>query len=115
MPAINFRKLPKGTPIGPYTVGETVGSGAFATVYAATLPDGTRRALKIRRAGEASHDRRFLREFESMRALRVPGVVRVYDAGQDADLLWFAMDLVDGLHFDEVVRRLPTQIGRAHV
>ena len=90
MPAINFRKLPKGTPIGPYTVGETVGSGAFATVYAATLPDGTRRALKIRRAGEASHDRRFLREFESMRALRVPGVVRVYDAGQDADLLWFA-------------------------
>ncbi len=115
MPAINFRKLPKGTPIGPYTVGETVGSGAFATVYAATLPDGTRRALKIRRAGEASHDRRFLREFESMRALRVPGVVRVYDAGQDADLLWFAMDLVDGLHFDEVVRRLPTPRARARL
>jgi hypothetical protein len=95
--------LAPGTRIGPYVVIETLGSGASATAWRATDPDGREVAVKVRRAGIVSLDRRFLREFESMRTLRIPGVVRVYEAGLDDDLLWFSMDIVRGATFLEAM------------
>lgn len=98
-----------GTTLGPYTLVRRVGEGASATVFAARDRSGREVAVKVRRTGtsrargvEAEMDRRFLREFESMRLLRVKGVVQVHEAGIEDDVLWYAMDLVDGRPFHEV-------------
>jgi serine/threonine protein kinase len=98
-----------GTVLGPYTLVRAIGEGASATVYAARDAAQREVAVKVRRTGtvrarglESEMDRRFLREFESMRLLRVRGVVRVHEAGVDGDILWYSMDLVDGRPFHEV-------------
>ncbi|MBT3223024.1 MAG: serine/threonine protein kinase, partial [Proteobacteria bacterium] len=93
----------EGQKIGPYTLIEKLGAGASATVYLARDEEDRSWAVKVRRRGVRSMDRRFLREFETMRLLRVPGVVRVHEAGIDDDLLWFSMDLVWGREFLEVI------------
>ncbi len=101
--------------LGAYVVGEPVGAGAQATVFLAQDPEGRTVALKVRRAGDPTEDRRFLREFESMRLLRVPGVVAVHEAGVDGDLLWFSMDRVHGRPFHEAVLQepyLPDRVDR---
>lgn len=85
-----------GASFGPYTLGGLLGRGSTATVYLAHDPEGAEVAVKIRRRGAASQDRRFLREFESMRTLRLPGVVRVFEAGIHDDLLWFSMEAIHG-------------------
>ncbi len=98
------RTLPPGTRIGPYTLTEPLGYGATAVVYRGYDDEGRTRAIKIRRGGVRTLDRRMVREFEAMRALRLPGVVRVHDAGFDEELLWFSMDLVEGPSFVDHVQ-----------
>ncbi|MBX2804038.1 MAG: serine/threonine-protein kinase PknK [Myxococcales bacterium] len=93
-----------GTRLGPYRLGKPLGHGASATVYVATDSDGQEVAVKVRRRGKPEMDRRFLREFESMRLLRVPGVVSVHQAGIEEELLWFSMDLVRGQSFELEIR-----------
>ncbi len=100
-------ELPPGVRLGSYTLAGEVGEGASAKVYRAHDDDGRVRAVKVRRRGNPQMDRRFLREFESMRLLRVPGVVLVHEAGIEGDWLWFSMDLVDGVPFDQA---LPTDL-----
>ena len=61
-----------GRSLGPYTLDEVIGAGASATVYLAHDKSDQEWAVKVRRRGDPAMDRRFLREFESMRLLRVP-------------------------------------------
>lgn len=100
--------LRPGSRLGPYTLGPRLGEGAHASVHAARDASGREVAVKVRRAGslqgrtlESELDRRFLREFESMRLLRIKGVAQVHEAGIDGNLLWFSMDRVDGRPFHE--------------
>ncbi|MFZ5481287.1 MAG: protein kinase domain-containing protein [Myxococcota bacterium] len=87
--------LAPGTRLGPYVLGAPLGRGSTATVYVGTR--GNRQvAVKVRGRGDAELDRRFLREFEALRGLSVPGVVRVFDAGIGERWLWYAMELVRG-------------------
>lgn len=72
-------------------------------MYLATHEDGRELALKVVRSDDASTTRRFLREFESLRLLRVPGVVRVYDAGLEQERVWFSMDRVFGQTFHTAI------------
>ncbi len=104
-----------GTKLGPYTVGEVLGTGASATVYLAQDEEGRQVAVKARRSGVEGQDRRFLREFESMRLLRVPGVVQVYEAGIEDTWLWFSMERVHGGGFLESLHKedyLIERVGR---
>ena len=95
--------LPPGTRLGPYTLAEPIGFGATATVYRALDEEEREFAIKVRKRGLTTLDRRFLREFESMRSLRLQGVVRVYHAGIEDDFMWFSMDRIHGRHFYEAV------------
>ena len=107
--------LTPGTRLGPYTIAELLGEGAHARVYLATHEDGRQQALKVVRTDDASTTRRFLREFESLRLLRVPGVVRVYNAGLEGERVWFSMDRVFGKYFhDELISEpyLPDRVER---
>lgn len=92
-------EIPSGTRIGRYTLRELLGKGASASVYMAHDKAGRPFAIKVRRRGQAAMDRRFLREFESMRLLRVSGVVPVHEAGIEEDILWFSMNRVYGKPF----------------
>lgn len=96
-----LRSIPAGTQVGPYEVIREIGRGATALVVLARSADGSELAVKLRPRGVPAADRKFLREFESMRTLRMPGVVRVQEAGLDADHVWFSMEFVDGCTFLE--------------
>ncbi|MFT7517976.1 MAG: serine/threonine protein kinase [Kiritimatiellia bacterium] len=103
--------IPQGTRFGPHTTVSEVGRGATAVVMLARHDDGHLVAIKARPRGVPAADRRFLREFESMRALRLPGVVRVFAAGIDGGNVWFSMEYVEGRSFLEFVS---TPISAAH-
>jgi serine/threonine protein kinase len=71
------------------------------TVYRARhLLDGMPAAVKLlgpAPAVDPTSARRLAREFEVLRALQHPNVVRVFDAGQAEGYSWLAMELVEGL------------------
>ncbi len=90
-------ELEQGTRIGSIEIIECLGKGASAHVYRVATSDGDEVALKIRSREGGELDPRFLREFESLRRLRFPGVVQVYEAGQDENWQWFTMEVVDGV------------------
>lgn len=74
--------------LGRYVLIEEIGSGSFGTVHKAFDSELRRTvALKVPHRG-VSTDARFLREARSAAALRHPGIVAVYDAGQ-AEGVWY--------------------------
>jgi tetratricopeptide (TPR) repeat protein len=74
--------------LGRYVLLEEIGSGSFGTVHKALDSELQRTvALKLQHRGAVT-DTRFLREARSAAALRHPGIVAVYDAGQ-ADGIWY--------------------------
>ncbi|MCB9677827.1 MAG: serine/threonine-protein kinase PknK [Alphaproteobacteria bacterium] len=92
-------EIQPGTKVGPYVILQPLGKGAQARVYVGQDSRGRHFAIKVRRRGQDAMDRRFLREFESMRLLRLPGVVHVHEAGIEEEYLWFSMDIVKGRPF----------------
>jgi len=89
-------ELTPGATVGAHRILRLLGKGASAHVYLARAPDGRDVALKLRPRGDPDQDRRFLREFESLRRLALPGVVTVHDAGHTAQWLYYTMEVVEG-------------------
>ncbi len=105
--------------MGRYVVESALGIGGFATVYRArdTVLDRPV-ALKVldpRAQRDPTAVRRFLLEGRAVASLDHPAIVPVYDAGQDGELLWIAMRLIDGRSLAAVLddgRRLsPHQVA----
>ena len=89
-------ELAPGSTVGAHRVVRLLGKGASAHVYVARGPTGQDVALKLRPRGDPDQDRRFLREFESLRRLALPGIVTVHEAGHTRDWLYYTMEIVDG-------------------
>jgi serine/threonine protein kinase len=87
--------------VGPYEILSVIGRGGIGTVYRARHGESGRlAAVKVlgpAPAVEATAARRLAREYEVLRALDHPNVVRVYDAGVYEGYSFLAMELVDGL------------------
>jgi len=90
---------------GKYQLLQTLGSGAMGVVYLAYDPVISRRvALKTIRKDvledvpDASE--RFRREASAAGRLNHPGIVAVYDYGEDADVAFIVMEYVAGLALD---------------
>jgi eukaryotic-like serine/threonine-protein kinase len=87
--------------VGPWEILTVIGRGGVGTVYRARhLLDGMPAAVKLlgpAPAVDPTSARRLAREFEVLRALEHPNVVRVFDAGQEEGYSWLAMELVEGL------------------
>lgn len=101
--------------LGRYRIEREIGRGAMGRVYLAHDPEIDRKvAIKTvpHAAGEGEESRqRFLREVRAVGRLLHPGIVTIFDVGEADDLLWLAMELVDGETFDtfcEADQRLPT-------
>ncbi len=96
-----------GDDVGPYRLKSVLGVGGMATVYRAVEPSGRAVALKILHPGKAGTDdaRRFRREFLTLKGLRHPNVVEVYEAGVQGDYPWIAMELVEGTDLGTLIDR----------
>ncbi len=96
--------------IGRYVVVRELGRGGMGIVYEATDPAiGRRVAIKVINlqfltgAGEAQLLReRLFREARSAGALSHPGIVVVYDVGEDRAMAFIAMEYVDGPSLQQV-------------
>ncbi|HSS67988.1 MAG TPA: PASTA domain-containing protein [Nocardioidaceae bacterium] len=85
-----------------YLVGSRIARGGMATVYEATdLRLDRLVALKIMPqalADDETFSQRFVREARAAARLTHPNVVAVYDQGEDAGVLFLAMEYVPGRH-----------------
>ena len=89
--------------IGKYIVTGELGRGGMAVVHSALDPVIDRPvAVKAIRKGELDPAdapatlERFKREARAAGGLQHPNIVAIYDYGEDADLAWIAMELVNG-------------------
>jgi hypothetical protein len=96
-----------GDRVGPYRLDGVLGVGGMATVWRAVDENGRAVALKVLHPGRTDSDeeRRFKREFMTLRELRHPGVVAVFGAGKEGLYPWLAMELVEGTDLDGLLSR----------
>jgi WD40 repeat protein len=100
-------ELGPGQRIGKFELLDTVGSGAFGTVYKAHDPELDRTvAIKVPRAGNLPGPQeldRFLREARSAAQLRHPAVVSVHEVGQAGGVPYLVSDFVEGVTLADVL------------
>jgi serine/threonine-protein kinase len=89
--------------LGRYEISRELGRGAMGTVYLGKDPKINREvAIKTLRYEEideaqiAEVKKRFFREAEAAGKLSHPNIVTIYDVGEDYDLAYMAMELLDG-------------------
>ncbi len=93
--------LVAGMTLGRYRIESRLGAGGMGVVYAAHDPELHRRvALKLlhgfARGGDDERRVRLQREAQAMAQLSHPHVVTVHDVGSVGDVVFVAMELVDG-------------------
>ena len=104
------RKLDAAMQLGKYTTDRKLGSGGMGTVYLAhhVLLRGRPIAIKLiqpDKVGAASLAR-FEREVQATSKLTHPNTVAVYDYARSAEgNFYYAMEYLDGLDLEELVRR----------
>lgn len=85
---------------GRYSVIKPLGRGGVGKVFLAEDREtGARVALKLLRSryqGNAKANARFHREIDAVRRLDHPGIVRIFDAGRDGDMLFYTMEYIEG-------------------
>lgn len=95
--------------LGHYQLDRQIGQGAMARVYLATDSRLNRSvAIKVLSIREGYHggdveaiEQRFRREAEAEAQMSHPNIVTVYEAGNHGDLVYIAMDYVDGTTLEE--------------
>jgi hypothetical protein len=102
-------RLPRtGETLGPYQILDVLGQGAMGRVYRAQDTAGRPVALKalIVEADDEEGFDRFLREGHAMAAIPPhPGVVRVHAAGDDKNIPYLVLELVEGESLEDLLRR----------
>jgi tRNA A-37 threonylcarbamoyl transferase component Bud32 len=96
-------QLSAGMSLRSYRLVRRLGIGADGEVWEARGADGVPIALKARPRKDGEEPR-LRREFERLRPLRLPSVIRVLDVGADQGFLFFTMELARGLPLDAHVR-----------
>jgi serine/threonine protein kinase len=103
--------LEKGVRIGDFEIEKRLGAGGMGIVYQARQVSTNRRvALKV--LGPAlSHGQgldRFRREAQAVARLSHPAIAGLYFLGQDGDLCYHVMELVEGVPLRRILTRLAT-------
>src|SRR5262245_48044059 len=91
--------LEAGTPIDAYTIVRRLGRGTMGVVYQASHPEYRQVALKVmlpETAGDDPSRVRFLREAETLIALRHRNIVTTLDCGIHDDAPYVVMELLSG-------------------
>ncbi len=95
--------------IGRYKIIDELGRGAMAYVYKAYDPEIDRfLAVKVLReelANDEDYRKGFIHEAKLAGQLAHPGIVTVYDVGVADDKPYIAMELLDGIPMDEMLKK----------
>ncbi len=95
--------------LGKYEVLAELGRGAMGVVYCARDPIINRLvAVKTITTGVAADPgllQRFYREAQSAGGLQHPNIVTIYDMGEQDDVPYIAMELIDGESFEKIIAR----------
>ena len=88
---------------GPFRLEKQVGRGGLGAVFRAVdSRSGAKVALKMLPPGtDPLATRRLRREFDALRNLQHPNIVRVLDFGDEDGLPWLSMELVEGMPLRE--------------
>src|SRR5258706_6375221 len=100
----------RGTVIaGRYEILDPIGRGGMGTVYRARdRVLGDKVAVKVLRAELSRRPemiRRFRSEMAMARKVRHPNLCRIYAAGEEAGLLYLAIELINRTHLRTVLRQ----------
>jgi serine/threonine-protein kinase len=105
-------EIAAGTVIGGYRILNLLGQGGMGVVYLAdNVSTGQRVALKLLTpdlARSSGFRERFVREANYASSMHHPNVIQVFDAGEQDDVLFIAMQYVEG----EDLKRLLVREGR---
>ena len=108
--------------IGKYTISGVLGRGSMGTVYKGFDPH-IHRAVAIKTIhrellGDSSATdsiaARFRNEAKAVGRIAHPGVVAIYDFGEDGDVTFIAMEFVDGRTLDDILA-VPQMLSEANV
>src|ERR1051325_1007721 len=92
--------LAPGSRLGPYEILAPLGEGGMGAVYRALDPRlGREVAIKTihdRRAGDPDARMRFRRETRAVAALSHPNILAIHDVGEDGDVTFAVMELLEG-------------------
>jgi serine/threonine-protein kinase len=95
--------------IGPFHLLEKLGSGGMGTVYLGKhIETGKLVAVKLLTASlarETGFVERFTREIDAMRKLKNPHIVELFDADQEGESYYYAMEYVPGETLMALMRR----------
>ncbi|HEY2192545.1 MAG TPA: serine/threonine-protein kinase [Actinomycetospora sp.] len=98
---------------GRYTLGDLIGRGGAAEVFRARDELlGRDVAVKLFPAGvgEADESRR-QREVQTLAGMNHPGLVTIYDVGQEGSRAYFVMQLIEGESLADRIRSGPLRLG----
>ncbi len=91
-----------------------LGSGAFGVVYEAfDRASRTRVALKLPHAGSAQGLYLFKQEFRSLADVTHRNLATLFELHTDRDRWFFTMELVDGPHILDYLRKAPQALGES--
>src|SRR5260370_11581961 len=102
--------LPEQTPgrVGKYRIHSHLKTGGMASVYKAEDSEtGDLVALKVlstESANQPSRLERFRREARQGARLRHENIVTLFEFGEDQGTFYMAMELIDGIDVEELVR-----------
>src|SRR6185437_684260 len=88
-----------GLRLGPWQLGQRIGSGGMGEVFEARRDDGTfeqRAAIKLLHVGSVGQHERFDAERQILARLEHPGISRLLDGGVADGRPWMAMEFVEG-------------------
>ncbi len=95
--------------IGHYEILEEIGRGGMGVVYKAHEASLNRTvAIKVlgqHLATDTEYVKRFEREAQAAAALNHPNIVQIYTIGEEDGRHYFAMEYVDGVSVQELIRR----------
>jgi predicted ATPase len=98
-----------GSELAGYRLIRELGRGGMGLVYEAEhLQLGRTASLKVLDAGLARDDEfraRFVRESQLIAAIDHPGIVAIYDAGDEGGVLYIAMRYVGGCDLKQLIQR----------
>jgi serine/threonine-protein kinase len=96
------------TRLGPYEINKPLGKGGMGSVYAATdTTTGQRVAIKALTPHLAMAEgfrERFEAEIESLKTLKHDGIVRLYGYGEQDGVLFYSMELVEGISLEDELK-----------
>ena len=98
-----------GKAIGPFVIDKKIGAGAMGAVYRAKHTESGRWvAIKVVSASHAANEtamQRFEREWEILKQLKHPNIVRLVASGRYAGTPFYAMEYVEGQSLDKIMAR----------